>query len=53
VQQLTVDTINASSVLLRKQDGHQLTIDLYVPMAYLRFGPGPYLPEENILNVSL
>lgn len=53
VQQLTVDGVLDDTVVFRKAGGHELHLPLHQVLTYLRFGHAPYLPEENILSVSL
>ena len=52
VQQLTLVAVQGNMVVFLKIDGHQLRVDLYARLAYLRFGPAPYKPEENILPTA-
>jgi hypothetical protein len=51
IQQLIVIGIQDEVIRFQKQDGHHLYYGLDDPITYLRFGPGPFLQEENILDM--
>ena len=52
IQQITVLDIQDDIVRFQKQDSHHLHHALDRPIAFLRFGPSPYLQQENILRAQ-